>query len=39
MGVAATNMLHQMWNKYTVDESFYQNYEKWLEDEVWGYYD
>lgn len=27
MGVAETNMLHAMWNKYKVEESFYKNYE------------
>ena len=33
------NLLHQMWKKVTLDEEFCQNYEKWLEDEIWGYYD
>jgi hypothetical protein len=33
------NMLHQMWQRVKVDEAFYQGYEQWLEDEVWGYYD
>ncbi len=27
MGVAESNMLHAMWNKYKVEESFYKNYE------------
>lgn len=39
IGVAETNMLHAMWNKYNVEETFYKNYEQWLEEEVWGYYD
>ena len=37
--VDENNLLHQMWKKAVVDESFYQNYEKWLEEEVWSYYD
>ena len=39
LSVAEDNLLHQMWKKVTVEESFYNNYEQWLEDEVWGYYD
>jgi hypothetical protein len=37
--VDENNLLHQMWKKAVLDESFYQNYEKWLEEEVWSYYD
>jgi len=28
-----------MWNKVEVDPAFYENYEQWLEDEVWTYFD
>jgi hypothetical protein len=34
-----SNLLHQMWKKVKLDEQFCQNYEQWLEEEVWGYYD
>jgi len=27
------------WSDVTVQPSFFENYETWLEDEVWGYYD
>jgi hypothetical protein len=37
--ISEGNALHQMWKKFNVDESFYENYEQWLEDEVWSYYD
>lgn len=33
------NLLHQMWKRAVVDQAQYDNYEKWLEEEVWSYYD
>ena len=33
------NVMWQLWEKAKVEESFYPNYEKWLEEEVWSYYD
>ncbi|CDW84661.1 UNKNOWN [Stylonychia lemnae] len=39
VAVDETNILHHMWKKAVVDETFYQNYEQWLEEEVWSYYD
>lgn len=39
LSVDESNLLHQMWKKVELDEAFYKNYEQWLEDEVWGYYD
>eukprot|EP00347_Sterkiella_histriomuscorum_P005678 403355681 len=37
--VDENNILHQLWKRANVEESFYKNYEKWLEEEVWSYYD
>jgi hypothetical protein len=28
-----------MWNKVEVKKEFYDNYELWLEEEVWTYFD
>ena len=33
------NKLYHMFKNVKVDPEFYENYEQWLEEEVWGYYD
>jgi len=33
------NLLSKMWNKVEVKKEFYENYEQWLEEEVWDYFD
>ena len=33
------NLMYKMWEKVQLEDSFYENYEKFLEDEVWSYYD
>ena len=37
--VGDQNLLSKMWNKVEVKQEFYDNYEQWLEDEVWTYFD
>jgi hypothetical protein len=37
--VSHKNILSEMWNKVEVDAEFYNNYEQWLEEEVWTYFD
>ena len=37
--VSEDNILSQMWQKVKIDDKFGDYYEKWLEDEVWTYYD
>ena len=37
--VSEDNILSQMWQKVKIDDKFGDYYEKWLEEEVWTYYD
>jgi len=39
MMVSTQNLLSKMWNKVTLDPAITANYEQWLEDEVWTYFD
>ena len=33
------NLLTKMWNKVQLDPAMTENYEQWLEEEVWTYFD
>ena len=37
--VSESNILYQMESKVKLDPHFMENYEQWLEDEVWSYFD
>ena len=37
--ISEDNMFNQMWQRVKIEDDFAQNYEQWLEDEVWTYYD
>ena len=37
--VSEKNLLYQMESKVKLEEHFMANYEQWLEDEVWSYFD
>lgn len=37
--ISANNILTTMWNKVELDPAVTANYEQWLEDEVWTYFD
>ena len=38
-GVSSANLLYQMESKVTLEPHMMKNYEQWLEDEVWSYFD
>lgn len=37
--ISENNILNQMWNRVQLEPVMTQNYEQWLEDEVWTYFD
>ena len=37
--ISENNILNQMWNRVHLDPTITANYEQWLEDEVWTYFD
>lgn len=37
--ISESNLLYQMESKVRLDPAFMKNYEQWLEDEVWSYFD
>ena len=38
-GVSESNLLYQMESKVKLEPHMMKNYEQWLEDEVWSYFD
>lgn len=37
--ISENNLLNKMWSKVELDQKMTDNYEQWLEDEVWTYFD